>query len=177
MVHHVFEISGYYTFGEIDQNDPEQYVDSYVEYAQSLVNYAKDKGEIVELPSEFISTQLLVDINGTAFPLSVDEEEMTMTEATDPSACAVTEDNDDEFCGRYIDRLPSNQTCDCYNFCNGVLTGCYEVGQAQEEAKCSDFPRLGCTAEQGTPGTSDAAMAPSLVIGTFFASIALFFFL
>ena len=124
---------------------------------------------------EFISTQRLVDVNGTTFALTWGEDEEE--EEIDPTACAAIEDNDDDFCGRYIDRLPSNQTCDCYNFCNGVLTGCYEVGEAQEEAECKNYPRLGCTAEQGTPGTveSRAAMAPSLAVGALFASIVCLF--
>jgi hypothetical protein len=145
---------GYYTFGEIDKSDPEQFTDTYIEYAQSLVNYAKAKGLIVELPTEFISTQLLVDKNGTVFDLNADSDG---DEELDPLTCAVAEDNDDEWCSRYINRLPANESCECYNFCNGVLVGCYGYGEAQEEYDCSAFPRLGCTEKQGTPGTAPSA--------------------
>ncbi|CAB9503880.1 Blue copper oxidase CueO [Seminavis robusta] len=73
--------------------------------------------------------------------------------------CAVVDVNDDDYCQKYIDRLPvnDNTTCDCYNFCNGELDGCYAFGEEQEDSGCEDFPRKGCNASQGEPGTATSA--------------------
>ena len=180
---------GYYTFGEIDQNDPAAFEDSYVEYAQSLVNFAIKTGTLEEVDLEFISTQVLTFEDGTVVDIrqdgeqtdgeeesgvegeesgveeeesGVEEEESGVEEEeVDPNACAVVEDNDDEWCERYIGRLAANVTCDCYNFCDGEIIGCYSFGESQDDSSCSAFPRLGCTADQGTPGTDSGALGAS----------------
>lgn len=69
------------------------------------------------------------------------------------STCAVESDNDDGWCDRYISRLPiDQQTCDCYDFCNGELVGCLANGEEPEkEYENCDFPRLGCRGDQTAP--------------------------
>ena len=156
---------GYYTFGEIDQNDPAAFEDSYVEYAQSLVNYAVKIGTLEEVDKEYISTQVLTFEDGTIIDIREDgvetdgaEESDGEDKEVDSNACAVVEDADDEWCERYIGRLAANITCDCYNFCNGEIIGCYSFGESQDDSSCSAFPRSGCTADQGTPGTSSGVL-------------------
>ena len=90
--------------------------------------------------------------------------EESESEPLDAEVCAAVEDNDDEWCGKYIDRLPANESCDCYNFCNGQLIGCYELGEAQDEVSCDAFPRLGCTAEQGTSGSTTTSSADRIIV-------------
>jgi len=85
------------------------------------------------------------------------ETETEVSESTSSSGggatCVVTEDNDDDYCKKYIDRLPGNTTCDCYDFCNGELVGCLDFGEEPEEYSDCSFPRFGCTNDQGVPGS------------------------
>jgi len=128
----------------------EKYDDDYVLFTQSY-------GERISLaPGEGVDGE---GGSGNETGLTSDE---TLEEDDEPeptgATCAVTEENEDEFCMKYIDRLPSNITCDCYDFCNGVLAGCLNFGEepAEEYPDCN-FPRFGCTNDQGTPGLGVSA--------------------
>lgn len=60
---------GYVAFGEVNKTDPTKYVDTYVFYAQSLVEYAKYLDVITDPPLSEYSTSRLTIANGTTFVL------------------------------------------------------------------------------------------------------------
>jgi hypothetical protein len=62
---------GYLTFSEVNKSDPSQYVDTFVFYAQSLVEYAKFLENITDPPLSEYSTSRLTISNGSTFNLGV----------------------------------------------------------------------------------------------------------
>jgi 5'-nucleotidase/UDP-sugar diphosphatase len=82
-----FPRDGYLTFGEVDKEDPLAYVDTYVEYAQSLINYAEEKGTFSAVPLGQYSNQRVVFADGTIADLTT----MATTEspATTPAETSI----------------------------------------------------------------------------------------
>jgi 5'-nucleotidase len=58
---------GYFTFAEIDKNDPDQYVNTFVLYAQSLIDYVKDLRVISDPPLSEYSTQKITFSDGSTY--------------------------------------------------------------------------------------------------------------
>jgi hypothetical protein len=59
---------GYLTFEEIDQTS-DAYVDTFVLYTQSLIDYASDLGTLEEPEIDEYSTQVLTLVNGTTIDI------------------------------------------------------------------------------------------------------------
>lgn len=77
---------GYFQFGMIMDDSPELYVDTYVEYAQSLVNYVREQKLIIDPPISSYSTQVLVLEDGT----TIDLREASNAEATNGDGTKAT---------------------------------------------------------------------------------------
>jgi hypothetical protein len=79
---------GYLTFAEVT------YVDTYVEYAQSLINYAKDAGTLGVVPVDEFSNQRIVFLDGTIADLTTmattESPAATPAETSSPAAMETT---------------------------------------------------------------------------------------
>lgn len=60
---------GYDTFGMLDQNDPNTFQNTFVEYGQSLVDYAKDVQVLTDIPLSQYSTQVQIREGGQVISL------------------------------------------------------------------------------------------------------------
>jgi 5'-nucleotidase len=74
---------GYFTFGEVDKTDPDVYVNLFIEYAQSLINFAEEFGVLEEILISEYPNQFIVFADGSTADLR------PLRETTVPTAAPV----------------------------------------------------------------------------------------
>jgi 5'-nucleotidase/UDP-sugar diphosphatase len=79
---------GYFTFGEVDKTDPDAYVDLYIEYAQSLINFCNEFGVLEEILISEYPNQFIVFLDGS----TADLRPLREVEATEEPAPEAVEE-------------------------------------------------------------------------------------
>jgi 5'-nucleotidase len=79
---------GYFTFEEIDKTDPDAYVDLYIEYAQSLINFCNEFGVLEEILISEYPNQFIVFLDGS----TADLRPLREVEATEEPAPEAVEE-------------------------------------------------------------------------------------
>lgn len=78
---------GYFVFGEIDK-ESDDFINYYIEYAQSLINYAFELGSIEDIPISEFSTQYIVFEDG--FVVNLQQGQVQSQPTAAPTTAADT---------------------------------------------------------------------------------------